>query len=164
MSSYRRVSPSFAVLLVALLACAGPLLGCGHSSSSEPDAPRRYEPAQWNQERVVAIARDLDAAVRRVYEAFRQEPERTIGSGQSAAFYRLQQTIRRLRSRSTALLAKLEAGEGRDKTLSLYREIRTLIRDAEEEGRRLLAQEPLLDAAAAAGGAIIRLAPYYGVS
>ena len=87
---------------------------------------------------------------------------RSVPPGQSGSFYRLKQVIRRVGREGRHLLAQLEAGEGREKTAPTFLNLRALIRDAQEEGRRIFASDQLLSAAAGAQTAIIQLAPYYG--
>ena len=132
---------------------------CGGTGASS----QRYTgpPARWEQARVTGIATDLRSAAEELRNAFIREPQRTIGSGQEASYYRLKQIIRRLRSEANQLVTSLEAGENREQTYPIFQSLRVMVRDAEENGRRIFASDQLLTAATRAGDAMIRLAPYY---
>ena len=119
------------------------------------------ELAQWDQERVTAIAAELTKACDSLYDTFQKEPERTLGSGQFKDFYRLRQLIRRIKSEARQLSSALAQGEGYDQTLPIYDNLMAMVRDAREVSKRTFTSSFVLDKASAAGDVLQQMAPYY---
>jgi len=145
MRSLHKISP---VLLVLAFAVWVPSAGFA-------------ELAKWDQERVTAIGGELTKACDALYDTFRKEPQSTIGSGQSSAYYRLRQLIRRVKGEARYLSSSLAKGEGYDQTLPIYDNLSILVRDASEDARRMFSSGFVLEKATAAGDLLRRIAPYY---
>ena len=138
--------------LVFWLAC---LVGIALPSASSAQL------ANWNQERVTAIAKEAAEKTSRLYDVFYKQPPATLGSAQSRAYYKLKQSIRRVRRESGHLASELESGKGYEETLPIYNNLRQTLDRATEESRRIFTADDLLAAATSAGDALRRLAPYY---
>ena len=119
------------------------------------------EPAAWDQDRVQALARELAQRADAVQEALHRGPQSSVGSGQSSAFYRLKQDVRRARNEARHLASQLESGKGREETLPVYEDLMVLVRDAAENARRLFMPDSTLQALNEAGGVLQRITPYY---
>ena len=119
------------------------------------------ELAKWDQERVTALGAELAKACDALYDTFRKEPQSNIGSGQSSAYYRLRQLIRRVRGEARHLSSSLAKGEGYDQTLPIFENLSILVRDASENARRIFTSDFVMEKATAAGDARRRIAPYY---
>jgi hypothetical protein len=117
--------------------------------------------ADWDQERVTAIAKEFAEAAQGVQDAFRKEPSQNIGSGQSRSYYRLQQLVRRIKTEARHLASQLENGKGHEETLPIYQNLMEEVRDAREDARRTFTSSFVLDKVAVANDALRRLAPYY---
>ena len=119
------------------------------------------ELAQWDQERVTALAAELSAACDALYDTFVKEPVQGRGSANARDYYQLRQVIRRLKGEAKHLSASLAAGEGYDETLPIYESLMSMVRDARELSQRIFTSNYVLDKAAAAGDVLRRIAPYY---
>jgi hypothetical protein len=118
--------------------------------------------AEWNQDRVSAIAKEFAEKAGAVYtEVYRNQVTNTIGSGQSKDYARLKDKARLIRSESRRLARQLDKGKDRVETQPSYERMMVEIRDAREIARRLNLGEPLLNKIGAAGDALRRLSPYY---
>ena len=112
----------------------------------------------WDQEKVAAIASELAGVVN---EADRLMRTRQLGDQNKRDFYRLRETVRRLRNESRRLSSLLENGEGHDETLSVYEQMGVHVRDAREIIARMFTVSPLAEQVRAARGLLDQLAVYY---
>lgn len=119
------------------------------------------ELAKWDQDRVTKLAGELAKATTDLQTALRNEPTPTLGSGQSRSYYRLVQTVRRMRTEARHLAAELASGEGYEQTLPIYESLNVMANDAREEARRTFTSNFVLDKASAVGSVLMRIAPYY---
>jgi len=119
------------------------------------------ELANWNQERVTAIAKEAAEKTRGLYDVFYKQPPANIGSAQARSYYELKQSVRRIRREAGHLATELESGNGREETQSIYDNLAQMVERATEEARRTFTSDDLLAAAVSAGDALRRLAPYY---
>lgn len=140
--------PSFSIWLACL---AGLVLASASSA----------ELANWNQDRVTAIARETAEKTSNLYDVFYKQPPATLGSAQSRSYYQLKQSVRRIRREAGHLASELESGLGREETQAIYRNLAQMVDRATEEARRTFTSDSLLAASTSAGDAIRRLAPYY---
>ena len=137
------------------------LFALGAALSLSAPSPSGAERADWDQERVTAIAGELAEAASGVKDAVRKEPVSTIGSGQAGSYYRLVQLTRRIKTEARHLAAQLEAGKGYDETLPVYEALMVWIRDAREDARRTFLSNFVMEKVAVANDALRRLTPYY---
>ena len=111
----------FGVLVTALL------LLSTERSSAQTEA--------WNQEKVTALAGELESAVAGLRDALRKNPM-WENPQQKAPLYRLADKLRLIESECASLHARLAKGEGMEETQPAYEHIQRLRRDAEVEGSR----------------------------
>jgi len=119
------------------------------------------ELAKWDPDRVAALGEDLQKAVNDLYQEFYKRPSSNIGSGQAKSYYRLKQTLRRLRSETRAFSKALTSGKSQEETSPIYDQLMTLVRSAREDARKTFLDDTILNKAAAAGDVLRRIAPYY---
>jgi hypothetical protein len=119
------------------------------------------ELANWNQDRVTAIAREAAEKTSALYDVFYQQPPATLGSAQSRSYYELKQSVRRIRREAGHLASELESGKSREETSAIYNNLAQTLNRATEEARRTFTSDSLLAASTRAGDAMRRLAPYY---
>jgi len=137
-------------LVVAALAC---LLSAGTAVA---------ELKPWDQEQVSGLAAELSDAIKGVRRAALDEPtlrDRSNTSGRSTQQYL--DTLRQLETSTRQLATRLGKGEDREQTLGVARRIGTLLRDAQETGRRLMLTKPSFDAIDRAVAAVHELSPFY---
>jgi hypothetical protein len=109
----------------------GLTLGLGQLAGAQP------KEVGWNQGRATAIAEALGAQ------------------------YTLQEDIRLLKNSSRFLAKQLKAGKTREETRPIYDRMQQIRGSAEENARRTLIPESLMDQILAVGGQILQLQPYY---
>jgi hypothetical protein len=120
------------------------------------------ELAEWDQERATAIAKELADESRHVYDAFYKMSMRSGAPvGEAYEIHQLKDTLRLLKSEARHLASELGKGAGHDETLSIFKRMLSLVRDARRLIQRIYTQQSLLDAIAKAGDALRRLEPYY---
>ncbi len=118
------------------------------------------EPVRWDQARVTKIAQELAVAVHDAREAVRMSPlDQNVG--QRTTFYELQEDIRLAENSARHLAGELESGKDAAQTRATFDRIGSLRLSAEENGRRVLIEAPVMDALFKAGELHNRLKPYY---
>jgi len=145
---------------LAFVGVAWILVGSAPALGQTQPAPSKTEPGGWNQGRVTAIAEKLAAEFAELQLQASQHPP-DISFSQQRAQYELEEDIRLLKNTSQHLAAQLKAGKGRDETLPIFRRMETLRADAEENARKTVVTEHLLDQILEAGGVLLQLQPYY---
>jgi hypothetical protein len=114
----------------------------------------------WNQEEVTELAKALHVAVKEVRQSMRRE-----STGDLAALARARQKmleiLKGLEKSCGQLVRRLEAGDGREETLNIARKIRSLVRDAETEGRKFMTTQQTDERIEPAEQAVDGLGPYY---
>lgn len=121
----------------------------------------RAELAAWDAEKVTALGRDLQEATENLYDTFYKQAPPTLGSGQSRAYERLKQKVRRIRSEARAFAKATQRGEGREQTAPIYEQLMLEVRDAREEARSIFTTADVAEKAAVARGLLNQLGPYY---
>jgi hypothetical protein len=139
----------FAIALA--LSCAGILLA----------GAARAELAAWDQAKVTALAKDLETTSVALYDTFYKQPTPTVGSGQSRAYQRLKQEVRRIRSEARELGGALGKGEGQEATAPIYENLMQVVRDAREDARQVFTGADVADKASAVRSVLNQLGPYY---
>jgi len=125
--------------------------------------PARAEAQKpWDQSAVTKLAEELVPATEAVQAVLRAEPS-NVGSGQSGAYYRLVQEVRRIRTEARQLEAELSAGKGHDETKPDFEFLIMTLKDAREEARKMFLSEQFQTKAAAARAILDQLAAYYDV-
>ena len=119
-------------------------------------------PAEWDQERVTALAeelsKDLDSLYTVIYKAL---PDTSMTFSQTGRRHQLKDEVRLIRSEARHLHARLMKGDGRAKTHSIYMRINELRRDAAENARQLFLTNDVITAIDEARDVWARLHPYY---
>jgi hypothetical protein len=125
-------------------------------------APAAHAQSQtWDAERVTALATELSDVAVELQSSFRRQPPQAIGSGQARARAMFQDSLRVLRTETRALASELENGGGLDETWPIARRLRVVVRDLQEEGRRISWKEPVAGHARRAQELLTQLAPFY---
>jgi hypothetical protein len=114
----------------------------------------------WNQEEVTELAKALHVAVKEVRQSMRRESTGDLAA-QARARQRMLETLKVLEKSCGQLAARLEAGAGHEETLNIAKKIRSLVRDAETEGRKFMTTQQTDERVAPAEQALDGLAPYY---
>jgi hypothetical protein len=115
----------------------------------------------WDQEKVSALASELAEAIKAVRGAALNEPTLRGGGTGGRASQQYLDSLKQL-ERSTAKLAtRLGEGEDREQSLNVARRIGTLLRDAQESGRRLMLTQSSFDEIDRAVAVIQQLSPFY---
>lgn len=120
-ATHAMLATTLLFLLTVVLGCA---TGSGAAASREPTET-------WDQQRVTALAGQLDTAARQLYTTLYMDPEGQE-MGMENAENSVVGSIRVLRESATSLHGRLEAGSGRTATLGEYKRIKELSRDATE--------------------------------
>jgi hypothetical protein len=114
----------------------------------------------WNQEEVTELAKTLHVAVKEVRQSMRRESTGDL-TGRAKARLRMLEILKVLEKSCGQLVGRLEAGDGRDETLNIARKIRSLVRDAETEGRKFMTTQQTDERIEPAEAALASLALYY---
>jgi hypothetical protein len=123
------------------------------------------EPKPWDQKQMTELTSRLKKQLRDVKDTFRKSSLATLsGTPQQVPAERLYQTLQVLDRVGRQLASNVESGKGREETENIARNIGTLLRDAEEESRRLADDYFVKQKVRPAMQTINEIAPYYGVS
>jgi hypothetical protein len=114
----------------------------------------------WNQGRVTAIAEALADEMGKLDLAAAKVPP-DISYSQQRAQYTLQEDIRLLKNSSRHLANQLKSGKSREETRPIVNRMQQIRASAEENARRTLIPEQLMDQILAVGGQLLQLQPYY---
>ena len=118
----------------------------------------------WDQANVTALGKQLAETTSAARQTAIREPSlrgATGNVGQRRSSERFLQTMRQLESSTRQLSRQLEAGSGKDETMGVARKIGTLLRDAQEDGRRLSLSQFMWDKINPMVVAIDAISPYY---
>lgn len=143
---------------VHALVRAALVLGLTLGLAERADAQRKE--VSWNQGRVTAIAEALADEVAKLSLAAGKVPP-DISYSQQRAQYTLQEDVRLLKNSSRFLAKQLKAGKTRDETRPIFTRMEQIRASAEENARRTLIPEQLMDQILAVGGQLLQLQPYY---
>jgi hypothetical protein len=146
--------------IAGFLAAALGLILCVAAGPGFADSHEGGDGAGWNQGRVTAIAEALADEFAKLKDLVDRVPP-DISFSQQRAQYELQETLRLLENTSAHLARELKAGKGREATRPTFRRVEQLRADAEEEARRTLIPEEVMDQVFATGGQLLQLQPYY---
>ena len=147
-------------LRLVSIGIAGILVGSAPTLAQTQRPPSKTEPGGWNQGRVTAIAEKLAAEFSELQLQASQHPP-DISYSQQRAQYELEEDIRLLKNTSQHLATQLKAGKSREETRPIFKRMETLRADAEENARKTVVTEHLLDQILEAGGVLLQLQPYY---
>ena len=147
-------------LRLASIGVAWILAGSAPAIAQTQPPPSKTEPGGWNQGRVAAIAEKLAAELAELQIQAAQHPP-DISYSQQRAQYELEEDIRLLQNTSEHLAQQLKAGKGREETRPIFKRLETLRADAEENARKTVVTERILDQILEAGGVLLQLQPYY---
>jgi len=125
-------------------------------------APAIAELQTWNQEEASSLASELAEAIKSLRTAALNEPSlRGGGNTTGRSSQQFLDTLKKLESATGRLATRLGDGKNREETLNMARRIGTLLRDAQESGRRLMLTQPSFDAIDAAVAVVHQLSPFY---
>lgn len=134
--------------LPAALAAAILLLGAGSAQ------------AAWDQGKVTALSEKLEQEMDALYrELGKLPPDLTFS--QRRAQYQLRDDLRLLRNNCRHFSAELKQGKDKEETLPVFKRIRTLRRNAEENARKTTIQDSTMERMLAVGAVILQIEPYY---
>jgi len=159
----------FAILLVSLLAG----VACSKSTPEESapaaataaaDAAEDTTPQlEWDSERMTQLTADLATAMRDVRNSFRKNPVmQTPDSGKRRTADQMMEVLRGLDRHTASLATRVSRGQTAEETRPTARRIGTLLRDANQLGRRLMTSEWTDQRILPAMELINEIAPYYG--
>jgi len=120
----------------------------------------RAQSTAWDQERVTALADELEKSVSGLRDAVRKSPT-WENPQQKRTLYRISDKLRLIESESASLHAQLVRGAGMDETLPAYERIQRLKRDAQVLAKKTDVSaftKPKLDRATEV---LSQIAPYY---
>jgi hypothetical protein len=137
------------------------LLGLAAGVAACASTPDRADLAPWDQARVTAIAEQLAGAADAWWQAVREQPGGTPGSGTAQDYFQLQQNAQMLHRQATSLAAHLKAGDGYEKTVHSYQALREIVDDSQVEAQRAFLAKPAQEAWARVAGLVGQVAPYY---
>jgi hypothetical protein len=118
------------------------------------------EPTPWNQERVTALAKELETAVSGLRDAVRKSPA-WENPQQKRRLYEIADKLRLIESEAIHLHAQLAKGADMEETLPAYQRLQRLKRDAQVLAMRTdvsAITQPKLDAATSV---LAQIEPYY---
>ena len=118
------------------------------------------ELAKWDQARVTQIAEEFEVAMKDLRQEMQAAPPMTDPARQRALYVALDD-IRIMTNSATLLANKLKAGEGREETFAAWRRLDLLRRDFEENARKAMIEDAIMEKILTAGELLIRLTPYY---
>jgi hypothetical protein len=120
-------------------------------------ASEQEEPMPWDQERVTALAAELDAAMKGLREEFRK-----VDPPHAWNHYLATDTLRVIARESRHLHRELAAGKGRDETRPTFARIAALRHDCDFAMRKTPILRPALEKLAKTRSTLHAMAPYYG--
>jgi uncharacterized membrane protein YccC len=122
-------------------------------------SPAGAELATWDQARVTELAGQLASACRAFDDVVQQEPGTARGA--EDAGFGVQANARELRAQSEALAGHLREGKSHEQTRDLYRSLKEVVDDTEQNAQRTPLDEPVMDAWAKVADLMRQIAPYY---
>jgi hypothetical protein len=121
----------------------------------------RADLAEWDQEKVTAVAEELAQAAVSLRNGLRAKPPRTLGQSGRRAFWSLQEEARVIASTSRRLQRALANGAGMEETYPTFRRLVRSGRRAKREMRRVDLGERTLAWVEAVADGVRKLRPYY---
>ena len=115
----------------------------------------------WDQAKVTELGRELATTMSAARQTALKEPtlkDPMVGRHEAKRFLG---TMRQLETATRQLAKQLEAGQGREETEGKGRQIGTLLRDAQEDGRGLMISQTLREKIDPVVDVINRMSPYY---
>jgi hypothetical protein len=119
------------------------------------------ELANWDQQRVTAIAVELSQAVSVAEEEVDKQKGSRVDVAKERAFYEFREDMRLAKNTARHLARELQAGKGREETYPTFRRLQTLRNDAAENARRAVMPDQTVEKITSAGALLMRLRPYY---
>lgn len=124
-------------------------------------APATLAETAWDQKTVTDIAVKLAKSMKDLNLTVKKNPQAQVGSPQRRAQYNARESLRLLVNVSGRLASQLQAGEDKDATISTYKRMQLLRREAEDEGRKGQIPAPTLEKVVSMQAVMDQLAPYY---
>jgi hypothetical protein len=116
---------------------------------------------EWDQAAVTALAGKFAEEIKAARTAFRQVPAPNVGSMQARSHFNLKDLLRVLEREANRLHNSLGEGTGQAELLPAYNRMWITIRDAQEEGRRLMLPKQVDQHFEAAGALLVELDAYF---
>jgi hypothetical protein len=127
---------------------------------SSAAAVRGQTPA-WDQAKATELANQLAKTSSELYDTFYKQPVPSVASGQSKAYHKLKDQVRRIRTEARVLAKRLGKGEGRAETQGNFDFLMQVVRAAEDNARKVYSTTPVREKADAARAVLTQLAAYY---
>lgn len=145
--------------LLLVMVLAGAVVGGAAASQHEGEA--EVQPKEWDQASVAELAGKLQHSFDALRADARNRPPEPLGSGQTQSIERYQSKLRSLEDECRRLKLEVEKGKGRDDTLTNFKRIDELRRDADEEARRLFLAKATIEKIKANRAELEELRLYY---
>jgi len=124
--------------------------------------PVRADLAKWDQARVTSIAQQLAKACDAWRLAVREQPGMAeVGSGYAQEGFDVVHESEGLVEQSQTFADHLAKGDGHDKTLDMYRNMKEMVDDTEEYAERAGLDDPTMNTWAKVADLMRQIAPYY---
>ena len=132
--------------------------------AQEAEAPQIGTPgttAEWDQEKVATLADELAQAVVDVRRTARNVPRAGVQTGQEASWMRFEDNLRMLANETKTMARQLHEGKTHDETLKRYQRMGMLVRDIQENVRRIGIPKDLQEKIDAARVVLDKFDAYY---
>lgn len=116
--------------------------------------------AEWDQERVTALAAELYEDVKDLKIIAQKNPDQPIG-GARRAQYEARDQLRVLQGQARHLRDDLQGGAGHEETVTSFKRIQQIRRDLEELARKAAVRDNTMAAVMQVQDVLRRMAPYY---
>lgn len=137
-----RIVPITGWVLMAAVALA-PAAGWAQEAVDVPRTGTPGRTAEWNSEEVASLAGALAIAVRDARREARNTPRPGFGGAQENAWFLFSDKLRLIRLDAQRMERAARAGGSHDEVHPIYQRMWVLIRDAQENGRRMAIPLPL---------------------
>lgn len=124
-------------ILTATLALAPAVALADHHEKAAPVIGTPGTTAEWDQEKVATLADELAQAVVDVRRTARNVPRAGVQTGQEASWMRFEDNLRILANETKTMARQLHEGRTHDETLQRYQRMGMLVRDIQENARRI---------------------------
>jgi len=124
-------------------------------------APASFSAEPWDQVRISELASKLADEVKAIDKLMTRSQ---LGNQQRRDFFRLRETVRRIRNETKRLASLLDGGAGHDETVPVFEQLGLQVRNAREISRRMMTTSDLQQKFDAARAVLDEIAPYYDVA
>jgi hypothetical protein len=118
----------------------------------------------WDQEKVTALAGELEEKTGILRQAVRRETPTGLPQRQRRAWHNLRDELGAIESAAGRLHRAVQAGESQEETLPTYRRLMSSVSRARDERSRVNVLEPIEGKIEAAAAVLRQLQPFYDES